>query len=179
MSTYEIKQLEDFPGYWVDTNGDVWSQRWARTRSHCGLREKRKMAPRRQWSGHWNVALRKDGKYYQERIHRLVADAFMNNPENKPCVCHVNGDPSDNRVENLYWGTYKENTQDMWKHGTMHCGEKVKHSKLNPEKIRLIRLLHDFFKWKQGKIARLFKVDSSNISRIVNNHYWKQVSFNQ
>ena len=42
-------------------------------------------------------------------IHRLVAQTFIPNPENKPCIDHINGDRSDNRVENLRWVTQEEN----------------------------------------------------------------------
>lgn len=45
-------------------------------------------------------------------VHRLVASAFVPNPDNKPCVCHTDDDPQNNSVDNLWWGTHTENMQD-------------------------------------------------------------------
>ena len=59
--------------------------------------------------GYQVVKLCKNGKRYKFRVHRLVAEAFIPNPENKPCVDHINTIRNDNRVENLRWVTYKEN----------------------------------------------------------------------
>lgn len=55
-------------------------------------------------------------------VHRLVALTYIPNPENKPCVCHKDNNRTNNRVENLYWGTYKENTQQCIQDGRFKPG---------------------------------------------------------
>lgn len=55
------------------------------------------------------VHLMKSGKRYNKKIHRLVAEAFLDNPEGKREVDHINTIKNDNRVENLRWVTPKEN----------------------------------------------------------------------
>lgn len=50
-----------------------------------------------------------DGRDRMMTVHRMVATAFVPNPENKPVIDHINAVPADNRAENLRWFTYKEN----------------------------------------------------------------------
>ena len=58
---------------------------------------------------HLGVTLCKDGKVKRKSIHRLVAEAFIPNPENKPVVDHIDTDAKNNCVENLRWVTTQEN----------------------------------------------------------------------
>lgn len=60
-----------------------------------------------------------EGKSRMRSIHRLVALAFVPNPENKPLIDHINAIPTDNRADNLRWFTHKENA-------TLNCRTKIK-----------------------------------------------------
>lgn len=70
------------------------------------------------------------------RIHRLVAEAFIPNPENKRCVNHKNGIKTDNRIENLEWVTHSENSKHAFKTGLQTAHQKRKLSKDEVIEIR-------------------------------------------
>ncbi|QDK01509.1 HNH endonuclease [Microbacterium phage LeeroyJenkins] len=87
--------------------------------SFCGriksLIRGRLLCPSKDRYGHMGILL-KDLKRYS--IHRLVAKAFIPNPENHPIVRHYDGNPANNVVSNLRWGTQSENAKDRIRHGT-------------------------------------------------------------
>lgn len=61
-------------------------------------------------AGYKRVALSKEGNNKKFAVHRLVAEAFIPNPDDKPCINHLDGNRANNNRSNLEWCTYKENT---------------------------------------------------------------------
>lgn len=92
------KHIKDFENYTINTKGEVYNT----------LKGKVKK-PQRFKSGYLFVSLFQDGRNKMFLIHRLVAEAFIPNPQNKPQVGHWDCDRTNNNVENLYWCTAKEN----------------------------------------------------------------------
>ena len=76
-----------------------------------------KIAQRSNNSIYFHTNLCKNGEKKSTSIHRLVAQAFIPNPENKPCVNHIDGNKHNNHVENLEWVTYSENIQHAYRTG--------------------------------------------------------------
>jgi len=66
-------------------------------------------------AGYVTQCLSKNDKKKLVRVHRLVALAFIPNPENKRCVNHKDCDKTNNHVSNLEWCTHAENMEHMWK----------------------------------------------------------------
>ena len=89
---------EDYPSYMINRKGEVRS-----------LLTNKILRPAKLKTGYMCVGLRKNGISKTVRVHRLLAKAFIPNPDNKPHVDHINGVRDDNRLENLRWCTNQEN----------------------------------------------------------------------
>lgn len=108
------------PGYEVTRDGKVFSTDY-NWRGH-GVRE---LAQSLNSHGYPSVRLSLDGKRSRYLVHKLVAQNYLPpRPSVAHEIRHLNGDRSDNRVENLAWGTRKENALDREMHGRTSRGEK-------------------------------------------------------
>ena len=99
------KEIKDFPGYSITDDGKVISYKFKKPRI---------MKTWFQKDGYENIKLCKENQTYHFLIHRLVAVAFIPNPDNLSEVNHKNKIRNDNRVENLEWCTRKENLYDSY-----------------------------------------------------------------
>lgn len=102
--------IDGAPGYLISDHGRVWS---AKTRSFIKPKPMDKQ-------GHIGVCLSIDGQRRYEYLHRLMAKAFIPNPNQYPIVRHLNDSPPDNELENLDWGTQKDNFRDCVRNGHAH-----------------------------------------------------------
>lgn len=127
-------------------------------------------------AGYIRVKLSKNSTSKLVTLHRLLAVNFIDNPYNKPNVNHIDGDKSNNSLDNLEWCTQKENVQHSFKTGLSKArkGEKNNLSKLKENDIKEIRKLHRQ-KMTQTEISKMFNVSIANISEIVNYKTWKEV----
>lgn len=116
--------------------------------------------------GYLGISLRKNNKSKRFAVHRLVAIAFIPNPENKPEVNHKDGDKQNNRVDNLEWATAKENTNHSINTG-------LRKTKLSFEIAEQIRKEFVPFKMTRQQLAIKYKVSLGTVKDIVRNVIWK------
>lgn len=104
----EYKDIKGFEGlYQVSNHGNVRSV--DRTDKNNHFWKGHLMPLCDNGKGYVIVGLWKDNQQYMKQVHRLVAEAFIPNPENKPCVNHKDENPTNNKVSNLEWCSYEYN----------------------------------------------------------------------
>jgi hypothetical protein len=145
------KDVSGYEGlYAVTTEGRVWS-----------YRRNKLMSPWTDMYGYSRVTFRKDGFEKDMRLHRLVGEAFIENPELKPQINHISGIKSDCKLVNLQWCTARENLQHASDMGLNKTYKLSYHDK------EMICQFHHTFDTSPKKLSELFGVKPSSIRYIL------------
>ena len=126
MEQFKNAEVE---GYEVSNYGKVFTKRRkirATLQGTTRIIERRQKKPSDNGKGYMIIILSKEGKNYKRYVHRLVAMAFIPNPENKPTVNHKDGNKCNNHVDNLEWATYKEQAKHAMETGLARLGATAK-----------------------------------------------------
>lgn len=125
-------------------------------------------------SGYYFVAICSKGKIYRKFVHHLMLESFVRFRKPGEETRHLDGNKLNNKLENLCWGTPKENYADQVKHGMARHGEKCNFAKLNKDQIKEIRSLSH-----SGVlgiiIADMFNISKQAVSKIINRKVWKHI----
>lgn len=120
---------------------------------------------------------RKTQKPQKFLVHRLVAVAFIPNPENAPEVNHRDGNARNNIPENLEWCTSKQNKAHAWKKG-LYTGKGVAHyaAKLDVKKVKYILKNYTGVRGQVPTFARQFDLNPASIRDVIARRTWKHVT---
>lgn len=173
---YQIKEIKDYPGYYIDTDGDVWSS-WkagGRKRIKTNLHKLTKFF-RNPHYPYYTITMNNGKGQKSFNIHRLLAEHFLIQKEGKTFVCHKDGNSLNNSLSNLYWGSPQDNSDDRVCHGKAPKGENNKRSKLKEWQVKFAKkcLLLGI---KQSKIAKVFNVHKTTIHLIAAKKNWKDLT---
>lgn len=154
-----IKTIPIFAGqYEAAENGDIISLKRRQRRALVGKVAK---------TGYRMVVITIGKKKHYLSVHRLIATAFIPNPNNYREVNHKDGDKLNNRVENLEWVTTYQNQLHAITSGLRPS------LKLNFEKAREIRELYATGEYTHAQLAQKFGVKKTQIGYIIQNKRWK------
>ena len=157
----EIVRLRDYPQYGITSDGRVFSYK-----SNIFMKTPRMTI------GYTEVNFHVKGKSLVKLVHRLVAETFIPNPLGKREVNHINGDKTDNRVENLEWVSPKENINHAFETGLNKCNMRV---------IAEDDHGHEVYRFRSQSEARQYGFDQRLISRAIKHGYrhkglyWREV----
>jgi len=142
-----FKEIEGFEDYIIYEDGDIYSKFYNKfMKSSINKRKDRPLD-----KCYYVICLFKNNKIHTKKIHRLLALAFIPNPDNLPCVDHIDRNPQNNAIENLRWASYSTNKLNCGVQKDNQLGEKyIGKTKNNTYRFRIIKynkyVISEYFK---------------------------------
>lgn len=161
-----MRQILEHDGYHASYDGKIYSSK-----------TRRFLKPRKNRLGYLTVGISINGKKYTRTVHRLVALAFIPNPDNLPEINHKDGNKENNNVNNLEWSSRSSNQKHACDTGLQkpQLGSDHGMSKLKEKDIPIIMRIRS-----EGQtlrfIANMFNVDAKQIHRVVTGKSWTHVT---
>ena len=168
-----MKPIPNFPDYQITKDGRVWSNLRMSVQKHKIGGQWLKPRKRKQ-GGYLYVTLYEGLRQHTRYIHRLVLEIFVGScPPGMECR-HLDGNPKNNKLDNLCWGNHSENQYDAVKHRTHvdNRGEKHGLAKLTEQDVRMIIYMYRTGLFLQKEIAKIYGIYQNTVSRIVNRKRW-------
>lgn len=162
----DLKRIDRFPRYAFSASGHVISFATGRAYKMKGMPVGRYLAVQ---------LARSDGTSERIYVHRAIAEAFYGPcPENMECR-HLDGNPHNNRPENLAWGYRFQNAHDREIHKTKPAGEKHGMSKLTKRQVLRMREIRESTGKSFHKIAADFGVSPMTAHRAITKKLWREI----
>lgn len=162
----EWARVPGFSGYFATESGRIWS-----LKGSAPIIVKPYVNPH----GYPMVGLSLGWKRKTMYVHEVVALAFLGVRPPKAVIRHLDGNPLNNHVKNLKYGTVAENSADTKEHGTLMRGSRHVHARVDETEVRWIRAYHAMG-FSHVAISRAFKISPSTCTSIVKRKSWSHVT---
>lgn len=163
------RPIKEFPKYFVSNMG--------RVKSLARYKKGRILKSSKSKTGYLRFVLCKNGVVSYFSAHRLVAEAHVPNPQNKPQVNHIDGNKENNNSQNLEWVTQTENMRHAVDTGlkTGLIGDDHPTAKLSKKEVLEIRKKRNRFEVRLSTLSKEYGVSESQISLIARGKSWKHL----
>lgn len=165
LKRYKINGIETT--YIIGDDGSVFNTKHGKLKKLKSVKQK---------NGYYLIHFHLNGKSYYRWLHRVVAECYLENKENKPEVNHKDGNKSHNYVDNLEWVTSKENINHAFKTNLRGYGEKASNTVLTTKQVKTICEMLEDNQLTMHEIADFIGCTYSMVFMIKSKKCWVQVS---